>query len=413
MRATPGPGYLLSTWTGTAGEILSSNLTASFVMKSNLVLTANFLPNPILPAVGSYRGLFFDTDLVEQASAGCFSATVRSDGSFSGLFQQGPTTWPISGKFSLGGVWSTNSIKGWPGTHASLQLDLAGGGSITGTVSTVRWRAQLLAYQAFDARQQPAPQAGKYTLVLPGSANASAEPGGDGYGKIVVQTNGSLSLDVTLGDGTRILEVGTLSSAAQWPVYAPLYAGKGSIFGWLAFTNAADRDIEGVLNWTKPARSAGSLYPPGFTNQVEAIGSLYVFTNGAPALAMTDGALILEGGSLPGSLANGITLLNSDVALGLGGVRVTINSGTGLFQGSLTNPWTGRPIQISGAVLQKLNAGYGLFLGASQSGSVFFGPLSTGRPSSPTHGTLIITNETLISDSEASPGEAGGAVPTQ
>jgi hypothetical protein len=45
-----------------------------------------------------------------------------------------------------------------------------------------------------------------------------------------------------------------------------------------------------------------------------------------------------------------------------------------LFQGSVINPATGKPIAVKGALLQKQNLGFGYFLGTNQTGSVFLGP---------------------------------------
>ena len=70
--------------------------------------------------------------------------------------------------------------------------------------------------------------------------------------------------------------------------------------------------------------------------------------------------------------------------------RLTITNTTGLFGGTLTNRATNKAISISGAVLQKLNAGYGYFLGTNQSGSVGLGDFPPSAPAFPTNGMVLI-----------------------
>jgi len=377
VAATAGSGNMFSNWIGSAlGNVVlvSSNPKLTFTMRSNLVLQARFIPNPFIPAAGAYQGLFYNTGGVEQASSGFFSGSVSSSGVFSAKFQQGLKSFPLSGQFSLSGAWHTNSIKGWSNTAVSLQPGLAGEDAITGSLSNAFWTVSLWANRATYSKTHLAPQAGKYTLVLPGSADAQSEPGGHGYGSASVDTSGNITFNGRLGDGTKAAQSAIVSKEGQWALYVPLYSGQGSLLGWLTFTNQADRDLGGLLNWIKPARAATNLYPAGFTNQTDAFGSRYVFTNGVRALNLTNGVLILENGNLPASLTNEFTLRTNNAAAGTCGLTLTITNATGLFQGSLTNPATGKIIKVSGAVLQKANAGYGTFLGTNQSGSVFLGP---------------------------------------
>ena len=120
ITATPATGYVFSNRLGTVGQVLTNGRTLRFAMESNLVLTANFIPNPFIPAAGSYWGLFYNTNGIEQASPGSFSAN----------FQQGLKTNRASGQFSVAGTWVTNALSGWSNTAVWLQLDLSGGDAI-------------------------------------------------------------------------------------------------------------------------------------------------------------------------------------------------------------------------------------------------------------------------------------------
>ncbi len=382
LTAKPAAGYVFSNWLGGVSAPvgnLTSDASLTFTMVSNLVLQANFVPNPFAAVAGNYQGLFFDPADPAQATAGFFNATVNDHGGFTARLQSGTNKPSISGQFPLNGSWSTNRLYvAGPAVAARFQLDLNGGDRITGVISNGVVPAQLLAPRGVFSAGHPAPQVGKYTLVIAGSADAANEPGGHGYGAVTVNANGSVTFAGRLGDTTNASQGTILSKAGLWPFYAPLYGDRGSIFGWLSFTNASDRDIAGVLNWTKPAQPGALSYPFGFTltgsDAVEAVGSHFTPTNGVRLLAITNGMMILDNGNLPESSTNAFVLGANNIAIGPNSLRLTLTNSTGIFSGSVNNPAAGSVLKVSGAVLQKQNAGFGQFPGTNQTGSVFLVP---------------------------------------
>ena len=80
-----------------------------------------------------------------------------------------------------------------------------------------------------------------------------------------------------VGDGTvSIVQGDTANGAAHPPFFtgeAPLsngvyylaFPGNGSIFGWLTFSNGADSDITGMVDWFKLPQAGGKFYPGGFS----------------------------------------------------------------------------------------------------------------------------------------------------
>jgi hypothetical protein len=48
-------------------------------------------------------------------------------------------------------------------------------------------------------------------------------------------------------------------------------------------------------------------------------------------------------------------------------MALKISPSTGVFNGSILNRVTGKPVKFQGALLDKLNAGYGFLLGTNQS----------------------------------------------
>jgi uncharacterized repeat protein (TIGR02543 family) len=378
LTATAATGYVFSNWVASTGAE-SSSPVLKFSMASNLSYTLNFIPNPFTHAVGAYQGLFYNRNEVAQAGSGFFSAQVTGSGSFTAKFQQGNASYPVSGQFSLTGAWSTNALKTWGDTAISLQLDLTNGAVLDGdlTNANAAWSAELDANRAVYASANPAPQAGKkYTLILPGT-NLATQPGGNGFGSVTVATGGSVTFSGTLGDGTAVTPSGTESAQGQWPFYISLYSGRGMMMGWLTFTNEPDRDIDGQLYWFKPSMPATTLYPAGFTNELEVAGSEYSYVKNVPVLGLTNGYVLLEGGGLAQSISNQFFLESSSIVSGSNKLVLTMTTSTGLFKGAApTTNAAGKAasISFSGAVLQKQTNGFGLFLNGAQSGGVSIAP---------------------------------------
>ncbi len=372
MTATASQGYVFSNWTSSTGAVVTNGPELKFTMASNLSFTANFVPNPFTAAAGTYEGLFYNSNAVTPAGSGFFSAVVKNTGSFTAKFQQGGKTIPISGQFSLTGGWSVGALAAWDNTAISLQLDLTGGDVLEGGLTNSGWTAELGASRAVFSTANPAPQAGQYTLILPGT-NSPTLPGGNGFGTVTVNTSGTVTFSGTLGDGTKVTQSAIESGQGQWPLYISLYSGNGMLMGWLTFTNESDQDIEGLLSWFKPSQQATTLYQAGFTNVVEAAGSAYSLTKGAPVLNLTGGYVLLEGGGLTQSITNLFTLEANNVVKGSNKLSLTITTTTGLFKGTTTNS-AGATISFNGAVFQKQTNGFGQFLNADQSGNVYVAP---------------------------------------
>jgi hypothetical protein len=332
------------------------------------------MPNPFLPVVGTYHGLFGVTNDAAAESSGSFIATMSSSGAFSARLHLGAESYSYVGAFSVTGV----ALKSIARPRLSpitvqLQLDLSNG-PMTGTISDGTWTADLVADPAIYSRTNPAPQAGKYTLLLPGSTNASGQTGGNGFAAVTVSDLGNVTLNGFLGDGTPITSTSVVSSQGLWPLYISLYGGKGSILGWLSLTNNGTNDISGQAGWFKLPQATAKLYPAGFTNSIEVIGSAYHYTNGTPVLGFTASQLSLTDGNLSQGITNQAVLGPTDEAADAGARKLTFRAASGLFTGSVMNPETSKPIPVNGIVLQNQNVGAGFFLGATESGSVLLAP---------------------------------------
>jgi hypothetical protein len=376
MTATAGKGYVFSNWMSSTGAVATNGPVLKFTMASNLNFTANFITNPFTSAAGTYEGLFYDTNGVTPASSGFFSALVEDNGSFTAKFLQGTKSYPISGQFSLAGEWSTDALKAWDNTAITLQLDLTGGDALDGGLTNPVWTAELGANRQVFSKTNHAPQTGKYTLIFPGT-NSATLPGGNGFGAVTVNTSGAVTFSGTLGDGTKVTQLAIESGQGQWPLYISLDSGNGMLLGWLTFTNEPDRDIDGLLSWFRPSQPTATLYKAGFTNAMEVAGSAYSWTPGARVLDLTNGYVLLEDGGLTQNISNQFALGANNIVTGSNKLHLTITTSSGLFQGATTTTnAAGKtiPITINGAVFQKQTNGFGLFLNADQSGSVYLAP---------------------------------------
>ena len=366
LTAKPGVGQVFSNWTGI---VTVTTPTLTFVMQSNMVWQANFVPNPFTPFVGSYQGLIFDTNGPTHAGSGFFSTTLASAGSFTAKIILAGQNLSLSGQFTAGGFFSNNIVrKGLPAVSAQLTLDLANGG-ITGLFNDGTFNSELVAARTVTTAGATA---GKYTLLLPGGTDGVSAPGGDGYGTIVVSSTGAISLAGVLADGSKAAQKANLLTTGNWPFYVALYGGKGSVFGWLNFSNGV---IAGPVDWFKLASAGGKLYPTGFTIETNAIGSVYQFTNGVPVINIPTGQVWFANGNLANSFTNQFALDTASKFTSTNAtLKIAVTTSTGLVKGTVTNPGTGKAISFNGVVLQNQNYGGGFFTGTNQTGRVFLGP---------------------------------------
>ena len=373
ISAIPASDELFVRWSRGA----TSRVPAiTFVMVSNLVLEVTFTNNPYLERKGLYNGLFYETAEVRQPSSGSITVTPTDRGTYSGKLRIGITSYSISGSLDLAQK-GTNSIPR-KGTNAlTVELDFGSSSNqAVGRVTDGFWEASLMADRStFNAKTNPCPQAGTYTLILPGQTDAADGPEGDGFGTIKVDGNGMASLIGTLADGTKVSTRTPLSAVGQWPVYASVPGG--TILSWMNFIDRPTDDLTGLVSWIKTAQIKTRYYPGGFTNETIAVGSSFVRPTdpNATLLELTGTTIAFSAGNLSTPFSNDISwgTKNKITNLGENNLSLTVNTTSGLFNGTVTDPITGRPSKFGGALLQKQNVGSGFMLGTNLSSLVLIG----------------------------------------
>ena len=378
MTAKPAARNLFAGW---SGSLDSPNPVLTFQMQSNLTLQANFVTNPFVGLKGTFYGLFSDTGEVRNHDrSGAFTLKLAESGNYSASFQLGSKKLAAKGAFDWLGQ---TLIKLKPSltetVTVALRLDVTNlNGWVEGVVSNNTWAAPLLGYRApvYPAGTGSL-QAGKYTVIIPGSDDAETNPGGDGYGTVTVSRIGALKLAGKLADGMTVSQAVSVSEDGWWGFYSTLYTRKGSLQGWMIFTNKSGSDINGELSWIKPALTTTKQYPLGFTNEHEAVGSLYIGPTTGRVVNITNGTVEFQHGNLIQPITNSVMLAANNKVTNLSSNKftMTFTVTSGLFKGSVTDTNTGKAIPFTGALLQKLDSGYGYFLGTNQSGQVRFAPV--------------------------------------
>ncbi len=382
MTARPNSGDVFAGW---SGSVILGTPALTFVLESNMVLQANFIPNPFIPEQGTFNGLFLDTNNVTEASSGFFTLTLAPSGAFTGKIMTSGGTYhlPTTRKFDLGGQVQFTVPTKQDTLSFNLQLDPSDSASqqITGTVSDSAWTAELTADRAaFSAGHKAVNYAGRYTLAIAGSGDATTSPGGIGWGTLTISPTGLITLQGSLADGTALSQSVSVSKDGLWPfyaAYAPPPAGNGgAVLGWITFSNQPATLLGGSLSWFRPAGKLPVVYQSGFTNlTVPVVGSAYNATN-KPLLALSSGQVTLGGGNLPFTITNQIALASNNVITLMAAtgntnrLALTINKTTGAISGRFANPANSKQtIKVNGVLLQNQTNAVGYFLGTNQTGA--------------------------------------------
>jgi hypothetical protein len=371
-KATPKPGYLFGHWSFGISNI--TNPTLKFTMPpEELYLFASFALNPFASYAGTYSGLYQSTgDPESWTDSGLLNLVLSDKGMASGKIMSKGASYSFSAvQFDPLTLSATFQVK--RGTRLPpLQVSATIGAwdpvqpYLMGSVGDGLWVAELSA----GRRSSVSGLAGKYTFGL-----GADVLGGYGAGTITVDQRGVVTLGGNLGDGTPVTLSSQVAQDGSWPIYIPIYGGKGVVAGWGSLQEGIP---SAVLYWMKPSKPTDKYYPEGFnTTDVYLGGALYVPP--APGQQVTkdwtSGWVELGAGNLTGLIQNEITLSNNKVTVvnNSAKLRLTLTPSSGRFTGSFTDPVSLRSRYIKGAIIQDAMSSYGIgwFLGGNESGYLY------------------------------------------
>jgi hypothetical protein len=394
--ARPGPGNLFLGW---SGSVQSSNATLRFIMQSNMVLQANFAPNPWLPLAGDYAGLVME-ELKDTSqppfNSGFFAVTLTANGRITGKLRLRGESLPFSAQADLDGkaIVRVPRPKCTEPLMLELLFDVIGksGGVISGAVSSPTIYSELAGNRAVD----DATYAGRYTFRIL-STPEEDPPDGEGAGTILVDARGHATVSGTLGDGTPFVFSTLVFRDGFSPFDTPIYGGRGLLQGWVNFaTNLPPLHVEGTdMIWFKALSRSDRYYPSGFVTHRYFMATRYTPpVPGSNALGWSEGVVGFKGGEFSEALGARIHVTNNIVrpADSFPKVTVTLTPKTGLFTVGLVHPITGKKLSGKGALLQFeppyegfgfpiSGIGAGWFRGTTESGYVLILPL--GPPEGP------------------------------
>lgn len=316
----------------------------------------------------TYNGLISNADELSYDTSGYITIKTTTQGRFTAKLIVGTQRYSASGAFDAdGAASSTINQKGGSPAQLDLQVDDEND-LIYGTLSDGNMVADVVADRASYDKTTPAPEAGQYTLILPGADDSSIAPGGTGVGTVSVGPDGRLKFSGMLADGAKITQSSVVSGRSQWPLYVPVKGG-GSVIGWITFNPDAEDDIYGPITWFKTTGSTD--YPEGFQLDTTAIGSAYQYSKGTPLVDWETGQLVLSGGE-EDVVYDVVVTPKGQLASADGSktLKLKITPKTGLVKGTISDPDTKQKTKVNAVVLQKQGYATGFYPG----GNVYLGP---------------------------------------
>jgi hypothetical protein len=376
-------------WTDGSGNVVSINPQYKFLMQDSLSLQANFGPNPFPDVQGTYISLFSPTNGYNEIDSGMITIKVTPRGTYTGTIALESGAYTFSGQF---GFYSARSDPN--AADSSFQIKVTGIQPILGTLHlagsadgglTRQLTGQLSLYDFRLARRVITPfvtyycptntgsvTPGTYNFQLP-TANGTTQVGplGYGYGTILLRSNATALVSVTLADLTPVLLCNSsLTENGNLPLFVAPYGGKGIAIGWLTFTNEATSDLRGDnVHWFK-RRNASTYYKDGFHRSFQITGCRYIAPKpGTNILGWTSGTA-----SFADFAFSGATSVNFDPAFNrfsfpngnADSLRLSLSPTIGVFTGGVSRP----SLPLRGIVLPKANKAVGFFLDHNQSGFV-------------------------------------------
>ncbi len=250
-----------------------------------------------------------------------------------------------------------------------LQLDpatLTLSASVKHADGGVTFRSEgLLPRHSYLRRVNPAPQQGRYTILLQPGANPAA-PDAPGYLLATVSSAGRMTVKGKLPDGSNVACGAFVQSSSRVALYRRLYRSTFPLAGELSgrvtlpATDVAE-EVDGGLVWRKPQQKSAGILPGPFLADIDAIGSRYFApASNQPVVALPQDRDLLDlriVGLVPGAELQRwvhLTPANKFLADPTSGEKIgfTLARANGRIKGNYSDPLTKRRHRLEGVTLQ-------------------------------------------------------------
>jgi hypothetical protein len=329
---------------------------------------------------------------------GYFTMKVSATGTASGRITIGDVVTAWRGAFDANGqlIVYLQPGHGLPFVRLTLQFD-SGLNAVTGSLIGDNFNLTISATSAaFTAGTHETSLQGRYTLAALPNTDAPDQPQGYGYATMTISKAGRVKIAGRLADGARFSTGLLLVSEDRLALYT-VPVGGGFVSGELLFRDVPNvSDADATLTWSKAARPTSARFASAQLIALPVIAARYQVLPDAPLLeglrASSSHASIsftcpdLSGG---GQIGCPISLWSANPVLVLPPnsqqVTMRIAKKTGAISGTFmppvdptaittttpVPPTATPPCSFQGVLFQKgAGRGFGLFMGATQSGRV-------------------------------------------
>jgi Big-like domain-containing protein/Ig-like domain-containing protein/List-Bact-rpt repeat protein len=240
VTARPAKGFIFAGWTNGAA---TNNPRLSFEMRTNLVLVANFVPNPFLDLAGTYGGLFFDADTnrFRPENAGDLRLQLTKQGAFSGKIKMQGTSYPFHGQFDATGKARVGVPRPalFP-VSLSLQADLTNAtatisGGVTLQADANSLISNLLAVRKTTRKTDDAPpQIGTHSFVLVQTTDDGLRTAATATA--IINASGGVIIIGAFPETPAFHFTTIISKTGDVPVYILQAQDQDLLIGWLSFS---------------------------------------------------------------------------------------------------------------------------------------------------------------------------------
>ncbi|MGZ4987058.1 MAG: HYR-like domain-containing protein, partial [Limisphaerales bacterium] len=370
-----------------------TNTTLTFMMTPNLKLIARF-ETPFYHLNGPWSGLFSEPT-PDSRSAGFitfnlpYTNNAANNGYYSGRILLDGTQYKFTYPDALFDTTGHSHLVVPRHDKSALTVDMDIDvinytGTITGTVTTPEWSANLLVHRGWTNVGNA--EFRRYTMAFPPVSGPTSSPNGWGGAATTNGPGGKVQFVGFVADGARIFAPVTyVSENLEYPLYGQLYGSastgyQGSIWGWLTFSKDQP-GVTGTLYWWRPSGISTAGYTGGFSNVFQVIGSPYTnFPAGTPEFGWTGPATasFYDGSNPPvtstASVANTdrVTFTTPNTNL----VALKVNRPNGLVNGTFLQPFVHKKIDppFCGVILQNTHTTLGAFYTSTNAGAFTFDP---------------------------------------